>query len=470
MAIIQWVNLEKDSDYLDDPDIESLDRCGKLSVKTAFSSGDVNLAYKVKVSPVDGNVIYSAEELGRNTNFKMTKGASDLATDTEVLIEESIQLPAAGGNKYILEAKDANGIPVSSAEVEARRRLYCQYITMDDKTGKVPTYSLSPLEAHAKKYQIYLKPVGQQKKIPYFKTVHKGNQLNFAIEVKKAYDISNSLQKVGLAIVYSDYIAKKSKLAYTKNLTIGQKYSDILITPTDIYIGLKHYLWFGLDDKDDNLKDFFIDGVIEYNSFNNVKDTYFIQRKDISVIGKKVNTYGGYHQIKIARNKNLDRLLNNKAGTLKFEIDFHQVASWTNGFSWNPWGDAFKLITVSRRPLWEEMTADTREQVWNHEIGHRFGMTSYGNKLAHDKSKINGSDKLPDGPSSYYYDIGDNKNYGGHRGPHCSTGATYDAKTDSWSGKPKCVMFGADAIGKNSTPKDYCDECKKILQKLDLSA
>jgi len=470
MAIVQWVNLEKHADYVKDSDIDSLERCGKLSVKSAFSSGDVDLSYKVKVTEVGSdNAKYSAEELGRNSNFKMTQGTSDLATDTDVLIEGAIQLPAAGGNKYKLEAKDANGTNVSSDEIETKRRLYCQIMTMNDNKGKVTPYNLDPLFDHLEQYHIYLKAVPQKKSIPYLKTLHSGNQLNFANEVKKVYDMPDNYQKVGVAIVYSDYIADKGKLPFNDTVNIGKPHSDIKITSTEVFIRLKYFLWYGLDDADDLAKRFFIDGIIEYKSSKGKTDTYFLDPKDIDINGTKICTFGGYHQVKIARNKNIDRLLSNKTGTLKFEMDFNKVSSWTNGFSWNPWRDAFKLITVSRRPSWEEMSKDTREQVWNHEIGHRLGMTSYGNKLAHDSSTISGHKKLPDGPSSFYYDQSDKKNYGGHRGPHCKTGAKYDDKADTWSGKPKCVMFGANAIGKSPTPKDYCDECKKTPEKLDLS-
>lgn len=127
------------------------------------------------------------------------------------------------------------------------------------------------------------------------------------------------------------------------------------------------------------------------------------------------------------------------------------------------------MTSISRRPLWEDMTSATREQVWNHEVGHRFGMTAYGNKKAHHGTNIRGFQNLPDGPSSFYYDISDNKNYGGHRGPHCGKGAVYNKASDNWSGTPACVMFGANAIGSNSTPKEYCNDCEPIVRKLDLS-
>lgn len=96
-------------------------------------------------------------------------------------------------------------------------------------------------------------------------------------------------------------------------------------------------------------------------------------------------------------------------------------------------------------------------------MGHRFGMVAYGHR-----SDIDGHRKLPDGPANFYSDA-TGVNYGGHRGPHCGKGATYDSATDWWSGDPKCVMFGANGIGSNDAPKEYCDECTPIVRKLDLS-
>ena len=104
------------------------------------------------------------------------------------------------------------------------------------------------------------------------------------------------------------------------------------------------------------------------------------------------------------------------------------------------------------------MPNDTRRYTWNHEVGHRFGMTADGLRNS------------PDKPATFYSDRIDNKNYGGHRGPHCNIGTVYDEVKDTWSGVPGCVMFGANGIANNHSPEDYCEPCKKIIKKVDLSA
>ena len=45
MAIVQWVNLEKDDAYASDPDIGNKDRCGALEVKSTFKKPDIPLTY-----------------------------------------------------------------------------------------------------------------------------------------------------------------------------------------------------------------------------------------------------------------------------------------------------------------------------------------------------------------------------------------------------------------------------------------
>jgi hypothetical protein len=48
----------------------------------------------------------------------------------------------------------------------------------------------------------------------------------------------------------------------------------------------------------------------------------------------------------------------------------------------------------------------------------------------------------------------------------------YSAPTNSWSGAPGCVMFGADGAWAGATvhnsPKEYCPACEKIVRKLDV--
>jgi hypothetical protein len=84
-----------------------------------------------------------------------------------------------------------------------------------------------------------------------------------------------------------------------------------------------------------------------------------------------------------------------------------------------------------------------------------WGNSSHGNKALRDK--------LPDGPSTLH---GENHgvNDKGHAGPHCEKGDAYNSSTGRWSGTPGCVMFGANGIGNNNSPDEYCSECKPIVR------
>lgn len=465
MAIIQWVNLGKDPAYAKDPDIGSVDRCGPLSVTTKFDKNNVPIVFTVKVSPSGGdNVTYTPAELGpgRNINFKLMKGLSDLAHSTEVILDNDIYLPAAGGNKYKVEAKDANGVMVASMEIEARRKLYYQVLTMDDANGTVPTYSLASMETHADKHFISLKKTGADGKITYRKTLamHAGGNLGqFGSDVGGAYNISAPLKKVGIAAVFSDYIASMKSSIFILPVTIGVANSGV--TATDVIVVGNAFLWHGMDDNEDASKKWLIDAAAEYSDPTTSSfQTYFIPRANINITGAKYFPHGGYHQIKITRDAGLDALLNKSQGVIKISLEVNIVDGWTNGFSWSPGGS--DLITCAKRTQWQDMPANTQEYTWNHEVGHRFGMVAYGHRAA-----IGGSNKLPDGPSTLY---GENRgvNDKNHQGPHCEKGATFSATT-GWSGTPLCVMFGANGIGTAHSPKEYCAECTKIVRKLDLS-
>jgi len=472
MTLIQWVNLDSDDfeEYKKvDPEITSKDRCGKVSIKTVFEKDKVPLEYKVKVVPVGtDNSTYTAAELIRNSNFKMSKGTVDLGTETDVLMTDEIQLPAAGGNKYKLTAKDANGKEVESMEIETWRKLFYQSLTMDDTHGTVPAYALTSMETHAKQHFISLKKVGADGKIPYFKTLTNDNGERFAEKVKLAYNIDGKLKDIGFVVVFSDYIAdmETSKLVLTSS--IGTTNSRINLSPTHITLDNDKFLWYGLDDVDDALKTWFISGKVTHElidpvTSNVTTEIYTIPSTNVEVTGTNYFPHGGRYQIKVLRDSALDNLLNKTSGTIEYDLDLHIAGGWTNGYSWRPWRDRLRLITCSRRPLWTDMPTNTQEYTWNHEVGHRFGMVAYGNKSA-----IAGHNRLPDGPSTLY---GENSgvNDKEHQGPHCEIGANFTASTKVWSGSPGCVMFGANGIGSSHAPKEYCSNCAPIVRKLDLS-
>lgn len=468
MALVQWVNLEKEDIYAADADVGSKDRCGKLTVEAVFQKADVPLNFKMSVTPVGGkNAVYTAAEETRNNNFKMTRGANNISgSGTTVKIEETMKLPAAGGNKYKIEAKDANGKVVFSEEVETKRKLYYQVMTMDDANGSVAAYSLAQMEQHSLKHFIVLQKTGAQKKIAYQKTItmHAGGNIGqFGTNVQTAYDLDPKLKDVGIAAIFSDYISEMGTHTFTASQVIGTPSPLITTTPTELKVFGDMYLWHGLDDAEDIAKKWFISGEVEYVDPTNpaATTTYMIPRANIDLDGAAAFTHGGYHKVKITRDAGLNAILSKASGVINISIEVNIPVGWTNGFSWSPGGA--DLITCAKRTLWEDMPANTQEYTWNHEVGHRYGMVAYG-----DKAGITGHAKLPDGPSTLY---GENRgvNDKGHAGPHCEKGAVYAPLTGQWTGAPLCVMFGQNGIGATHAPKEYCVECDPIVRKLDLA-
>lgn len=499
MAIVQWVNLEKDSDYLDDADIPSLDRCGALEVKSGFTKDNIPLSYKVKVSSASkDNVEYTDAEKGRNDNFKLMKGATDLAAEAEVLMSDVIRLPAAGGNKYKLEAIDANGNDVESQEVEAKRKLYYQYMHMEDTNGKVKAVPLTQLEKHCLKNYMVLTKAGANKKIKFRKNINmsantRSNYRHFADDAKVEYDLKSAQKKVGCVTVLSNYISRYKKksvsLSYTigasKNTTVSIKHSSSnvmssissSISPSIVSLKIfsgSEFLWYGLNDDDDAGKVWFIDGAISFtpNSSNNIPGALAghsipIDRADVNIGGTSKNTYGGYRTIDITVGVDLQAMLEQIGGTIKFILDINKVSGFAGGFSWG--GNGFDLTTCCTKSWFKDVAATSSDVIWNHEIGHRVGMVAHG-----DKTNASHPDpKLPDAPPNLYGErsgINDN----GHQGPHCAKGVSYSppvppSKKGTWSGSPGCVLFGATSNGGVSSPLDYCSDCTPIVRKLDLS-
>jgi len=465
MAIVQWVNLEKEEIYAKDADVGSIDRCGKLSITITCANDKAPVDFKSKVTPDAKNATYSADEESRNPNFKMTRGEAGTCEEKEIKVEETYQLPAAGGNKYKIEAKDSEGNVVSSTDVETWRKLYYQMLVMDDTNGSVGSASLAKMEKHSEKHFIKVQQSGTKGKIPYRKCLAMqevgGNTTQFGNDVGAAFNLDAALKKVGIAAVFSDYISDMIDHDFVQSVAIGSANPSVVISATEVTIIGDRWLWHGLDDTEDTNKKWFIDGQVQFNDpTTSTTMSYTIPRANAELAGAKRFTYGGFHQIKFKREGDLDTMLKQKQGVLEFSIQVNIVDGWTNGFSWAPSGN--NLITTAKRVEWEDMPAKTTEYTWNHEIGHRFGMVAFGHKKT-----IAGYKKLPDGPSTLY---GENRgvNDKTHSGPHCEKGATYTV-AGGWTGTPGCVMFGANGIGNNHAPKEYCSTCEPIVRKLDLS-
>lgn len=480
----QWVNLTKHEIFTKDGDGATLDRCGKITVEAMFEKANIPIGYKVKVTPVGGNnATYTKKEMHRNPNFRMTKGRVGASDDKHVLLEDSIQLPAAGGNEYIVEAKDSKGNVVKSPiSVIAKRKLYYQVITMDAGKGNAETtvnsYSLSAMRDDYKKYHIAIVEKGSPAKISFYKTITESNQVAFAQEVARVakFDANKlsdqDLKRVGFSAVFSNYIADMGNYTFAQTVQIGTATPYCDIHQDYIVLAGDQLLWYGLDDADDQVKKYLRSGLkVKYTDQSGNVQSILVPESEISIANvPSYFQYGGYIQLQINITPALRALLNNKSGTLDFEIDVNIVSSWTNGFQWRAYGA--DLVTVARRIEFKDMNATTIPYTWNHEVGHRLGMVAYGNKGGEAKYKNNIKFRekkwLPDAPTTLY---GENPgvNDQGHQGPHCSNGANFDGN-GTWTDQPLCVMFGANGTSEHMhAPKDYCDKCQPIVRKLDLS-
>lgn len=456
----QWVNLPKEERFAEDG--ITTERCGKITLDVTFENDKQLVLYWVKVTAVgDDNATYTPQEEGRNSNFKVTKTVS-VSDKKNVLLEESIQLPAAGGNKYKIEAKDFFGNEVaSSTEVETRRRLYYQVISM----ASVPyPNSLSTFEdafkEEAKKFFIELKEKEDgRNKMRFIKTVHSGNGTKFRDEARKVYGVSR-YEPYAVAVVFSNYIAEKKFYHYRDEVDItlpsrlfswGDKEVTVRLTDTN---GDPVYVWHNLEGGDYDDRKGWLAGSVVFRTASGKPIT--VPKKDVSLTGSKTGAWGGYSELKIKLNApGLRNVFTEQKG--KFDFSVLVVKGFSGGFSYT----FMNLITVATKGWWNPNTKKKMLQILNHEMGHKVGMVADGTGLA------------PDKPTKLY---GENRgvNDRGHKGPHCGKGCNWNGATEKWSGVPGCVMFGATGLFDTATktysasPDTFCGECAKVVRKLDL--
>jgi len=466
----QWVNLPKDEKFSEGEITPA--RCGKLAVKLTFTTGTFPLTYYLNVVPVgNDNVVYSEGEQARNPNFNLPGEIMGIATKKTVVVE-GIQLPAAGGNQYKIEVEDENGNKVATeeAEIEVQRKLYYQVIVMDDANGSVPSERLATLEAVYLKHFITLAQKGAEEKISYIKTIMIGSGehlVPFVEEVVEACCFDHDFNKLGLAVVFVDYLASMGQYKHEEVVVIGEHNSSCFWDAVEVtLVGKKEYLWHGLDDEHDNAKKWFISGEVAYIDPEDAITTYTLKREAIDISGEKKFAYGGYDAVKIKIDTVLKALLKKKEGVLVFTVEVNVVSEWSAGFSWECGG--VNVIACAKRAEWEAIPADSRKSTVNHEVGHYLGMVAYGDKNYPANAQFNHRPTLPDAPSTLYGDNPGVNDYG-HGGPHCGKGAAYNRSDETWSGTPGCVMFGDDVIGDERAPNSYCSECAPIVKKLDLS-
>jgi hypothetical protein len=140
----------------------------------------------------------------------------------------------------------------------------------------------------------------------------------------------------------------------------------------------------------------------------------------------------------------------------RLRLRLSAVEGFSGGWSVSRTG----VIVVATMGHWVK-AKDDRECILLHELGHFIGMVANGKVFA------------PIAPAHYYTGQG-------HKGPHCSVGVTPRTtgllkRKTKWTGSPQCVMFGStaaydEADKRHASPVHFCDACKPVVKKLDLSA
>jgi hypothetical protein len=454
----QWVNVAKNAMYVED-EVTAIERLAHLHFECEFKQAKLS-NFKIRVVPRGSQVAYTKKEKGRNQNFK-TRFGQGAATNTgqkKVKLERDVFLPAAGGDKFLVEAKHKGTVVESTKTVVTRRRLFYQNsnmqgITAGDVSGMETEY-WAP-----RKYWIKLKQKAAGT-IPFIKGLYTdsggtNNYIDFIRSAKPTWSLE-ARKDHAFMLVWVNYIATQGvkDLTQTVNAKIPSKMWTWNWAGLSFEFDVGEWLWYGIVDAHDASQDWLESIQVDFTDKAGVVSRVNIPKDRVTIAGNKRFAYGGYHKV----NVNLtapdlagvrNRFTANE-GTLTFVMRFKTAVGWTNGFSFN----GVNMITVADKASWQDSSDAVKKYTLNHEFGHKIGMVA------------DGVGRAPDKPGTYY--TGQN-----HQGPHCSNGAAFSAAA-GWSGSPICVMFGADGVFNgavlSSAPPTYCGTCQPVVRKLDLSA
>lgn len=454
----QWVNIEQKALFKED-DVTSLERLGpKLKFECKFKKASL-AHFKVRIVPQGSPASYTKKELGRNANFKLRKiSAQAKPAGKKNHLSVEYALPAAGGNRFKIEAKYKGNVVEGPTTLAARRRFFYQVLHMIG----VPTRPTAGLETDywnpGKNYYVKLVQKGPVNAIKFLKTIH-DNHNDFLKAAKAGYSIGNR-DPWAFTLVFSNFIARQGEKHYTGpvNVTAAPRWFSLGSSggQESVQVNIPDYIWYEMDPAHDAARAWLVANNTQFVAPDGT--TIPIPSADIGVVGPAQYPLGGYKKLEIKLGPQLRYYFTSRKGTLNVDVTLKIVAGWTNGFSYN----GINLVTVANNVRWQPMPANTRAYTINHEVGHKVGMVASGKGF------------LPNAPSTYYKDGA--IDYGGHRGPHCKKGATYNAAGNYWTGAPGCVMFGANGAPaawvagspSNHAPKEFCDQCEKIVRKLDL--
>ena len=407
MANEQWVNLIKDGRFEEDG--IARDRCGRVTVEAAFEKKDVPIAFKVTVTEVGSdNATYTKKER-KHDGFRLMKRRVGLSDDKHVLFEDQIQLPAAGGNKYKIEAEDAHGnIVQADIELETRRKLYYQVIKvkgMQADVGVLESHMEDEYWTTAKKYYLKLKRMSAKKaeidgRPNYDADTAQGDDP--PLHAKDAYESAKD--------PYSIAVLLTNQLACSKTDTLFWPVTLPAMAPATLTLPVApaaEHLWVDLDPTGTPEAKWFLGGEFTDNTTG---ASIAIDPKDVTPSGRT------------AVEVRLPKLRAGWDGEISMRLKL--VDSWCTGLSYT----GSNLICVATRVEWKQRVDAEMKSTLVHEMGHKLGMVADGATLARQ--------------STYYF----------KSGGHCNHGTN------------QCVMYGYIYSGR---PDRFCSVCEKSVRRLD---
>jgi type VI secretion system secreted protein VgrG len=452
----QWVNLEKDPKFVED-EVKALARAGALHVEVQMRKGTKPNLLKVRLTPVSEPNTHTPTERGRNPRFTLLRTRKvAVVSKKKFKVEEDIELPAAGGNKYKVEGKVKKKVVESAKHVISWRKIYYQAVHM----AGVSVPSLASMETDYEAHFIKLKMKDAARSVPFLTNTDSTTSVgrNHVVRTAASGYTMDRYEPYTVCVFFVNMIAKPEE-----NFVLDPTTSPVCTLGAGIFswsgedISFKlpedKYLWWGLNTIDDAQNggrgNWLTPGSVYFQGDDGVP--HRIPDGDVRVdTSKRVSALGGYNTLKIRLPWSARNFWS--SNTIRFGMVLKVVKGFSGGYS----EPEVNLITVASSGWWQPCTDAERLQVLNHEMGHKLGMLP------------DGTGKRLDRPASFYTGQG-------HQGPHCASSAVYTSgASNPWQGTPACVMFGAtscydSAVGHDRpAPSTYCPDCEKLVKKLDL--
>lgn len=448
MTLKQWVNLTKDDKWLGGG-IDSTQRLGALRVKLTFKNTDLlPVLRRYRVVPLDGCIEYTKHEKGRHLPFRGKDMEGTFLVNSERTVEREITLPAAGGNLYKIEVEGGGAVNDGAPQIEVRRRLFYKVVTM---AGAVPP-TWSDLEDVFKKveskFAIELVRIGNVETIDGQEVVSANDEDRdaFFAKHKDVFDLGEHRSHAFVIIC-----AKKVVRVMTEGFEDARMSVDLPPRgeppdPIDSQIGraTSRPLRRGFEPDEDEGRTWLGPTVnCKFVPDHGTTVAVPLPRDSVYAKGESLHYKIASDQMVVAQTEVT------QPGTFVVSGNI-QVTRETGGFQ-NSYYRAVVVGFAGADPA-------TDFHCLVHEIGHMIGLAANGPKVAWQ----------PDKHGEFYEKMG-------HTGSHCKTAAegslSFDAKDETWTGKPGCVMFGSTGTSQaNMAPDTFCDACAEQVRKVDLGA